>query len=279
MGIASFTLEDNAYIHDLSFCTRAKLPSVLLRGMVVGDEVRDWNHAVTSTAIFPYDERFLPVVLEQYPTAYAFLWPYRNCLANSKMFGAQTKVQSGLQWYEYGRLTTNKLRTPLTITFAFVATHNHFILDRGEKVFNRSAPVIKLPEGASEDDHLGLLGLLNSSTACFWLKQIFHNKGSTVDQHGARQRTDAFEDFYEFTGTGLGQFPVVVERPLAIARTLDRLASERTVQLPTALLAKVVPTRAALDAAREQAEHLRRRMIAWQEELDRPGEITHSHYK
>ena len=44
--------------------------------------------------------------------------------------------------------------TPLSIAFAFVATHNHFVLDRGGKVFKQSAPVIKLPEGATEDDHL-----------------------------------------------------------------------------------------------------------------------------
>ena len=48
-----------------------------------------------------------------------------------------------------------RLRTPLSIAFAFVATHNHFVLDRGGKVFKQSAPVIKLPEGATEDDHLG----------------------------------------------------------------------------------------------------------------------------
>ena len=33
---------------------------------------------------------------------------------------------------------------PSQSAFAFVATHNHFVLDRGGKVFNRSAPVIKL---------------------------------------------------------------------------------------------------------------------------------------
>ena len=75
----------------------------------------------------------------------------------------------------------------MTITFAFVATHNHFVLDRGGKVFNRTAPVIKLPESATEDDHLALLGVLNSSTACFWLKQVSH-KGKR------RHRTAAIGD-------------------------------------------------------------------------------------
>lgn len=70
----------------------------------------------------------------------------------------------------------------LKIPFAFVATHNHFVLNRGDVVFNRSAPAINLPSEATESDYLALLGLLNSSTACFWMKQVFHNKGGGTDQ-------------------------------------------------------------------------------------------------
>src|SRR4030095_10982368 len=88
--------------------------------------------------------------------------------------------------------------TPLSITFPQITTYSHFVLDRGGKVFNRTAPIIKLPVESSEEDHLALLGLLNSSTACFWMKQISHNKGSTVDDKGARQTTVAFENFGSF---------------------------------------------------------------------------------
>ena len=102
------------------------------------------------------------------------------------MFAGKTKVECGLRWYEYGRLTSHKLLTPYSITFSNVATHNHFVLDRGGRVFECHAPIVKLPSTGTEDDHLALLGLLNSSTACFWMKQVFHNKGSTVDQAGAR---------------------------------------------------------------------------------------------
>ena len=38
-----------------------------------------------------------------------------------------------------------RYRIPLSIVFAEVATHNHFVLDRGGKVFKQTAPVIKLP--------------------------------------------------------------------------------------------------------------------------------------
>ena len=84
-----------------------------------------------------------------------------------------------LLWFEYSGFSKPRSHYLSSITFAFVATHNHFVLDRGGKVFNRTAPVIKLPEGATEEAHLALLGLLNSSTACFWMKQVFHNKGAS----------------------------------------------------------------------------------------------------
>ncbi len=50
-------------------------------------------------------------------------------------------------------------KTPLSIAFAYVATHNHFVLDRGRQGLQQSAPVIKLPAEATEDEHLQLLGL------------------------------------------------------------------------------------------------------------------------
>ena len=71
-------------------------------------------------------------------------------------------------------LFTEQLGPPPSIAFAFVATHNHFVLDRDGKIFKQTAPVVKLTRtSATEDDHLALLGYLNSSAACFWMKQVF----------------------------------------------------------------------------------------------------------
>lgn len=69
--------------------------------------------------------------------------------------------------FSLARIPVDNIRGQVRSVFAFVASHNHFVLDRGGKVFTQSAPVIKLPPGATEDDHLTLLRLLNSSTACF----------------------------------------------------------------------------------------------------------------
>jgi hypothetical protein len=147
-----------------------------------------------------------------------------------------------------------------------VATHNHFVLDRGGKVFKQSAPVIKLPEGATEDDHLALLGVLNSSTACFWLKQNSHDKGNRGGERSTARYV--WERFYEFTGTTLQDFPLPATLPLERGRLLDSLAQEVARQAPEAVCDGGVPTRAALDAARAERDRLRARMLAEQEELD-----------
>ena len=101
------------------------------------------------------------------------------------------------------------------------------------------------------------------------MKQIFHNKGSTVDAQGARQRTAAFEDFYEHDSGKLAAFPIPIEKPLAFAKSLDALAQKLQRHAPAAVLADTANhSRAALDTARAHWEATLQRMIALQEELD-----------
>lgn len=266
LGITSVTGEDDIFI--LENGTVAQRRGIeYTRPLVTGDFVRDWTAGATP-AVWLYGEDFSLLSITSLPGTGRYFWPARTYMSKRKRFGTPM-LERGLTWYEYQELYINKLKTPLTITFAFVVTHNHFVLDRGGKVFNRSAPVIKLSAGSNEDDHLGLLGLLNSSVMCFWMKQICQNRGSTVDQHGARQRTAPFEDFYELGSTAIAEFPVCAGRPLDIAANLDTQARQLAALQPDALLAAdSVPTRASLDAAREQAAQLRRLMIAQQEELD-----------
>ena len=266
IGITSFTLEDEVYLLPADVVRRRCLPAHHVRGMVVGDVIRDWAQRGFELAVFPYDGAFRPISNDTEDPILRYLWPARANLANSRMFGGKTKTQTGLQWYEYGRLTSDKLQSPLSITFAFVATHNHFVLDRGGRVFNRSAPVIKLSPDATENDHLGLLGLLNSSTACFWMKQVFHNKGG--GGIGGGLATEEWEQFYEFDGTKLQRFPLPKDPPLNIAQVLDSFAIEWVQSLPAALAERGVPSAMSLNEARARARESRQRMIALQEELD-----------
>ena len=265
IGITSFTLEDDVFIQPPDVAGRKGLSAT--RPMVVGDELRDWGQEPHESAIFPYTDDLRPLQsLSATPATERFMWPYRSTLQNNKMFGNKTKVEAGLAWYEFGRLTVPKLRVPLSITFAFVATHNHFVLDRGGKVFNRSAPVIKLPAGASVEDHLRLLGVLNSSVACFWLKQNSHDKGN--GGIGGGIASEDWERFYEFTGTTLKDFPLPANTPVERPALLDELARALQSHSPAEVAKRQIPTAVALDDARAESERLRALMIAHQEELD-----------
>lgn len=237
--------------------------------LVIGERVRDWDFSQLPETIFPYDTADLLDVTD-HPGLRSWLWPYKTTLGNRATFAKVTYFEEGRPWWEWHQISLDRLRNPLSIAFAFVATHNHFVLDRGGKVFNRSAPVIKLPEGATVDDHLGLLALLNSSVACFWMKQVFHNKGSSTDSQGARvSGTDSWDNSYEYDGTKLQQFPLPSGgRPLEFGRRLDDLAHALAEQQPEAIAASSIPTRERLDASRAGSERILAEMISAQEELD-----------
>jgi hypothetical protein len=265
IGFGAVTREDDAYLLSLPVARRIGIDAGHLRPLVAGDEIRDWLINDPTISLWPYSSETLDAEADD--ATVQFLWRFRPQLSSRVAYG-HSQLERGLAWFEYSMFFKERYRRPLSITFAFVATHNHFVLDRGGKVFKQSAPVIKLPAGASEDDHLGLLGLLNSATACFWMKQVFHNKGSTVDARGARQTTVEFENFYEHTGTGLLSFPLPEKRPTHLSRLLDTLARERESHLPAALAARLPLSRAQLDAHRAQADALFARIVALQDELD-----------
>jgi len=259
IGFFAITGDDDAYVSD------SEPPGWSVRGLatkpfVEGDRLRDWSVS-PRVALWP----------DKSSTLSAALWPLRSGMRAGLAFG-KTREQRGLRWFDYTMLSGDRLETRRLIAFAFVATHNHFVLDRGGKVFKQSAPVIKLPAEATEDDHLGLLGVLNSSAACFWLKQVSHNKGegggARVDAGYAAMGSEAWKNTYEFTGTKLQRFPLPADLPLDRARRIDGLAQQLTDTLPAALVARATPTRDALADAERRAARLQRQLISAQEELD-----------
>lgn len=261
IGFGCIISEEEAF----SIAGRRDVPpgSVPTRQVVVGEEVRDWSVQRSSTILFPYDSNICLKVSRQIERA---LWPWKALLLSRRDFGNRTYREVGRSFAEYHQIPTERNRTPLTITFGEVATHNHFVLDRGGKVFKQTAPVIKLPPGASEDDHLGLLGLLNSSTACFWFRQVMVDKGN--GGIGGGISNEIWERRTAHNSTNVERFPVATERPLRLAYALDTDAQRLCTNLPAAVCARTVPTQDALDAARTEAEGAHARMIALQEELD-----------
>ncbi|MFI7172568.1 BREX-2 system adenine-specific DNA-methyltransferase PglX, partial [Rhodococcoides fascians] len=233
--------------------------------VVVGDEVRDHTIIPKYRGLAPVSWSGVPS--EPGEATSRYFWSNRTRLSRRLYFG-QTPTERGLRWFDIGLFFARRHKTDLSIAFTAVATHNHFVLDRGGKTFNRTAPVIKLPKDATEDDHLRLLGTLNSSTACFWLKQNSHNKGSTVDTSGARTTLSEWENFYEFTGTTLKDFPLPASAPLDRGRRIDALSQALSAQGPATAMEARGATRATIDAARTEHARIRALMIAEQEELD-----------
>lgn len=268
IGFASFPGADDCFFAPSASLVRDEVPAALIRPVILGEVVRDWNIAPVEAALVPYDMNAQLVPLDPDSSWARRQWRTRTVLKNVTGFGGETQADAGAAWWGWYRWVAERYRTPLSIAFAFVATHNHFVLDRGGKVFNRSAPVIKLPAGATEDDHLALLGVLNSSTACFWLKQNSHNKGSSVDTAGARQTQAPWENFFEFTGTTLQDFPLPGALSLDRGRILDDLARQLVTCSPESVARAQVSTVEVMSNASTQAAHLHARMVAVQEELD-----------
>ncbi|MCG7595320.1 BREX-2 system adenine-specific DNA-methyltransferase PglX [Mycobacterium sp. PSTR-4-N] len=236
------------------------------RPVVIGEAIRDFT-LLTTPRFWPYDSKLEPT---EDASSSRWMWRFRRTVRGYLMFG-KTREQRGLKWFEYGMLAKAKFANPLSITFAFVSTHNHFVLDRGGAVFKQSAPIIKLPDGATEAQHLELLGVLNSSTACFWLKQVSHNKGRpSAEGAGA---DEPWEHRYEFAATKLESFPLVASFPLDRSRNLDQIAQFVAGATPLAAVNGWVETqRAGLDEAllisKADWHRLRARLVFEQEELD-----------
>jgi hypothetical protein len=203
IGRTNVVGHDDVWISPESSFRRRGLRDVAVP-FVTGETVRDWTIVDAPFAIYPYSEMGGPTLPASHPLL-AALWPWRTLLERRTVFGKEMK-EHGRPWWEHLEHYSDRLRTPLSITFAFVATHNHFVLERGGKVFNRSAPVIKLPAGATESDYLALLGLLNSSTGCFWMKQVFHCKGSQGVNEG--MKSALWEQFFEFDATKVKLLPI-----------------------------------------------------------------------
>jgi hypothetical protein len=266
IGFMATTREDDAYLVGAATMRRLGVKEELQRPILGGAEVRDWNGFRDNYALCTYDAYGDPVIDQ---SALRMLWvlkPY--LLIRRALSGSQ--IEQGLKWWEYSQFNKRRFRANFLIAFAFVATHNHFVLERSRSLYIRSAPIIKLPEDASEDDHLALLSVLNSSTGCFWLKQNSQAKAGTSNTSGGGDRwsPEPWFERYEFTGTTLQDFPLPRHLPVERARELDSIAQEMSKSTPIAVTREQIPTGTWFANAESTSEILRRRMISLQEELD-----------
>jgi len=280
MGFFGISAADEVMLSDAASFLRQGVEPERMRPAIAGDEVRDWTSPAAAHALFPYDaDRLLPI--SQFTGAHRWLWPTRTYLGSRVTFSKRTYFEEGRPWWEWHQIALERIKTPLTITFAEIATHNHFVLDRGGKVFNRTAPVIKLPAGSSEDDHLGLLGLLNSSVVCFWMKQVSHQK-QMMGGDGIRI-SEKSKVPYQFASTRLKELPLPENwkshplklRMIDLAREMDRLAHEssalRAGKVVEQSMASGVDIGRAWLEAQIFRQSARSKSILLQEEIDFVG--------
>ncbi|MFF1692963.1 BREX-2 system adenine-specific DNA-methyltransferase PglX [Streptomyces sp. NPDC058257] len=265
IGAAAISGEDNAFfLPDAQTARRLRLNRSL--PVATGSTVRDLMVNSSMICNWPYGSNLERLPEEEIPGNISSLWPYRRILQKRRRFGVEIDTIPGLKWYEFRELYKAKLQNPSSIVFAEVATHNHFAIFEGEGVFNQTSPLIKLTPPAERSDYATALGLLSSSTACFWLKMACHNKGGSGLGRGFQDQE--WENRYQFNGTNVERFPLPSTSRILLAATLDNLAKNFSYASPSAVPSEAPPTIHTLREGHHMWLSTRARMIALHEELD-----------
>lgn len=255
IGFGAVTREDDVYDLPPGVARRFGVDNGGTVALAAGNQLRDWHVLTPRSSIWPYNVESLEALASEATSRY--LWRWRTQLSDRVAFG-RTQVARGLTWFEYSMFFKKRFVNS-TIAWGNIATHNHFVFDRAGTVFNSTAPVIKLSESASEDDHLSLLGVLNSSTACFWLMQVCQPKGA----HLAQSRTR--EERYALNASNVQDLPLPADRSADLPRRIDALARERASLLDAFTDEDL---REQLGQLGQRDADLFTEMVSLQEELD-----------
>lgn len=258
IGRTTHTGEDDVYYLD-KYSTIGQRFLKYSIPLIIGENIRDYKISDSLKSIFPYDLVSGKILTNLHSIVSRHFWIYRKTLKNRMDFGEYIE-ERGLLWYAHSMFFPNRYKGNFSIAFAFIATHNHFVLDRGGKIFKQTAPVIKLQYDASVNQHLELIGLLNSSTVLFWARQTFFPRGGFS--------SGKWEERLEWDGTKLKQFPISDQKPLKLSKRLDTLGQQLGTFLPSSLINQHLPTKKTLKEARTQHAQIRQQMITLQEELD-----------
>ncbi|MFF8536220.1 BREX-2 system adenine-specific DNA-methyltransferase PglX [Streptomyces sp. NPDC015532] len=262
IGLSIVTGEDSAF--GMAPTKAMEQRGIPLSPAIDGQNIRDWALQEQSWLLTAYESDYKLSSGPAHDELQKYLWPLRRTLELRKKFSV-TLLERGIPWIEWREIYRTKLSATSLIAFPLVATHNHFHLQRRVIPSKHSTTVIKLRDEASQEEYLRLLGLLNSSTACFWLKMVSHGKGNGGVNEG--MRGEKWEEFYEFTGTKLQEFPLPSSQSNSPFAALDALSQLSTVDTGT-LGQGASPTPADVRVARDVWHSTRARMIALQEELD-----------
>ncbi|MFG1754068.1 BREX-2 system adenine-specific DNA-methyltransferase PglX [Streptosporangium sandarakinum] len=263
IGFGAVTREDSAYMIGSGALRRRNIPVDLQRPLVEGETIRDWNITDPVLSVWPYDGETLEASADK--STQALLWPNRAILKSRIAFG-KSQIDRGLTWFEYSMFFRSRFGLENILSAASVATHAHFSLDSQSRVFKDTAIVIALPERAAKQEYLGVLGVLNSSTCCFWMKQACQPKGGSGIGRGVQD--EPWEQRYQFNGANISRIPIAPHTPQATSIRLNSLSVSLSISSPGNVVMRGAPSRDRLRVARDEWHSVRTQMIALQEELD-----------
>lgn len=296
IGAQFITGADDVYVIPAHLARRAAIPHGYLRRYGTGEDVRDWEVTPSALIIFPYADNLEPISDPFPPALHEFLERHRQHLENLIISGTTRKKDTHLKWFEYRRLARAKLRANCNLIFPQISMYNHCCRSDHSVAFKEKAQAIVLNPQVPADTWSVILGVLNSSSVLFILKQICFNKGP-----GKQGQQDRFE----FSGNILGELTI----PESISQQTELRAQlvahsnacslrgggvsglvctrlfekpgeaydgwNRTLpgyKAPHPLIAMPFDTAEELTAlrtkAKEERERLRQEMVALQEEMD-----------
>ena len=262
-GFMAIVGDEDVYLsNNLNFWTRQNISKSLTRPLIDGAAVRDWMIWPTTTAVFDYDHKLewmASKVLNKH------FWRFRALLQAAPYFG-KTKAERGMDWREYAILLREKMESPLSIVFANVSSHTHFGLEESDAIGGSTAQVIKLKSSYSKEDYLNLLGILNSSVSCFWLKQVSHDKGG--GGIGGGIAAESWERFKALNARKFKAFPIPFIRKLAITSDLYNLSIYLSNSRPEKIIKQDQLDFSSLNTFERMWSKNRKLLIFLQEELD-----------
>lgn len=262
-GMTLYTGEDEVF-----FLSSDKAARIFAKNhvapMLTGEDVRNYEVLPQQLCALLYNSNGKLTPLSDIPPALSsHFWTY-GVLLKKRMFFGKTMAERNMSWYEPAIFFPERFDQPRALSFAYVATHNNFVIQQGRYLNNRHCPLLILSDSTANDQWAAILGILNSSVGCFWLKQVcFPKDGQALEWH----------ERFEFDGNKLKSFPIPAHQPSQLPTALVKTSTALQGQSAAATLAswggpESGDLRPWLASARDLAASHRSKLIAWQEELD-----------
>ena len=270
-GFAVVIGETDAFQGPEASLARKGVPRSLRQKLVQGDGIRDWVITDSDCVLYPYTNE---VQLACEDLIRPYLWYYRTTLLNRPDFSGVTYRECGRTYWEYHQISRQANTTLCSICYAGITTHNHFSINVSRRVFRETAPVITLNLPVAFEDYVGIVGLLNSSTCAFWLRQVCFPKGGSGINCGIKD--EAWEQRFAFNAANVGGFPLPDNRPIELTGRLNCLTKCLIASSPAAITGDCLDKdrtsggglAAQFDNHANAWQTARSRMISLQEELD-----------